>query len=232
MPYRIAVVEDEKGILEKVCTIAATVLDDHGCSCTLTPFSNSFELDDLFYDAFLLDISMPGFNGLELAKQIRKAGNLCNIIFISGLEDKVFDALRVQPLRFVRKNYLDEELPEAILALISELREKAGGMLHLTLDRQAVHIQTSRILYIESANKHQNIVLQDRILVVRHTIRELEEMLVPHGFFRIHRCYLVNINAVSLIGKQEVLLENGQSIICTAKKAEELKEKMERMFFL
>ena len=74
--------------------------------------STSFE-DEYDYDIYFLDIDMPN-NGLEIAKKIKQFNDDIIVIFVSFREDLIFDALQTFPYYFLRKKYLQEELPIVI----------------------------------------------------------------------------------------------------------------------
>ena len=231
MVYRIAVVEDDPEQLRVISQRIRSLLHKLHCPCTLLTFSSSFEALDLSCDAYLLDICMPGIDGIRLAQQIRASGNLCSILFISSLEARVFDALRVQPLRFVRKLHLDEDLPEAIAALSQELKRQGSNALLLQVNGEMLRVPVRKILYVESANKMQRVVLADHTYDTRSTMQDFEEQLSAQGFFRIHRCYLVNVSAIYSISAQDVTLDNGTRLPISRSKIEETKERLKRMMF-
>ena len=74
--------------------------------------SHLIKKEDFYYQIYLLDIEMPGMNGLEVAKEIRTMDKRAVIIFITSYSDYVFSSFEVQPFRFVNKpvNYEKIEL--------------------------------------------------------------------------------------------------------------------------
>ena len=74
--------------------------------------STSFE-DEYDYDIYFLDIDMP-YNGLEVARKIKQFNDDIIVIFVSFREDLIFEALQTFPYYFLRKKYLQEELPIVI----------------------------------------------------------------------------------------------------------------------
>ena len=231
MPYRIAVIEDNPTQLQSILSMAARHMKEHDCPCTLLPFKNAFDEVDLSCDAYLMDIHMPGVDGIHLAQQLRTSGNLCSIIFISSIEERVFEALRVQPLRFVRKQHLAQELPEALNALCRELQQTSSNALLLHVEGEMLRVPVKKVLYVETANKFQRVVLADRTYEVRATMQHFESQLVPQGFLRIHRCYLVNVSAIYSISAQEVTLDNGSRLPISRNKVEEAKERLKKVMF-
>lgn len=61
-------------------------------------------------DIFFLDIDLKGYNGIRIAEKIREYNYNAIIIFVSAMNDMVFDSLIVQPFHFVRKNNFDNDM--------------------------------------------------------------------------------------------------------------------------
>ena len=69
-----------------------------------------FEYEDLVPDIVLLDIEMPGMNGVELAKRLRKGNKLIQIVFITGFSDYIAEGYEVAALHYLLKPVLPEKL--------------------------------------------------------------------------------------------------------------------------
>ena len=231
MGYRIALLDDEQPQLDITKAMVEKLLEEEKLDCAVHAFRGAFDIPGLNFDAYLLDISMPGVDGLTVARRIRAFGSAAPILFITGIESRVFEAIRVQPLRFVRKGRLSEELPEAIHALCEELRRGEQTALSIQSEGMLLRIPVSRILYVESSDKIQRVVLAERQYEVRSTMAYFEEQLLPRGFFRIHRCYLVNLEAIYSINGLDAVLSDGSRLPISRFKLSEVKEAFKRMMF-
>ena len=205
--------------------------EKHGWDLSLHRFSGPEEMDSLYYDAFLLDISMPYLDGIALALRIRDTGSACPILFVSSVESRVFEALRAQPLRFVRKTHLAEELPEALRAMVDKIQEIMSNTLTVTCDRNTIVIPIHKLLYIESINKTQRIVTAEKEYKVYASMDYFTGELIKKGFYRPHRSYLVNLDAVARVEKHDAIITNGDHIPISRTQVEEIKKQLERRFF-
>ena len=224
-------VDDDRVLLDHICALTAIESEKNGWDLSLYRFSGPEEMDSLYYDAYLLDISMPYMDGIALALRIRDNGSVCPILFISSVESRVFEALRTQPLRFVRKTHLTEELPEALQAMMEKIQEIMSNTLTVTCDRSTIVIPIHKLLYIESLNKTQRIVTAEKEYKVYSSMDDFSRELIPKGFYRPHRSFLVNLDAITCVEKHDAIITNGDRIPITRTQVEEIKEQLEKRFF-
>ena len=69
-----------------------------------------FEYEDLVPDVLLLDIEMPGMNGVELAKRLREGNKLIQIVFITGFSDYIAEGYEVAALHYLLKPVSPQKL--------------------------------------------------------------------------------------------------------------------------
>ena len=64
----------------------------------------------------VLDIEMPGYTGLEVAKKIRESGKPCGILFLTGYDKFSYakQAISVRALDYLLKTYNEQELVSAV----------------------------------------------------------------------------------------------------------------------
>lgn len=73
-------------------------------------------------------------------------------------------------------------------------------------------IPIQSILYLESQNYMVNLHTPTAVYSIRITLKELENILVAKGFFRIHMSYLVNLEHIVHAGVTDVELDNGEQL--------------------
>jgi len=225
MAYRIAVVDDHPVQLLQVTELARRYARQYGCDVTVSAFASVFNLDEkVNYDAYLLDIDMPGLGGIDFARRLRQQGSTCSIVFVSAMESAVFEALRLLPLRFVRKSSLAADMAEAMQALCAQLEKSSRETVLLHHQGGSERVPVREILYVQSLNKHQQVILSGGQMEVRLTMAELERLLLPHGFIRAHRYYLVNMACVRRLFGGEIVLDNGARLPVSRMKTEEVRK--------
>lgn len=165
------------------------------------------------YDLIFMDIEMDSMNGFDAARQIcfyKERRELPYLIFVSAHESMVFDSYEFEPLWFLCKERL-EELGRA-------LRKFAGKMeaRELTFSfregRSFRSVKIREILYLEGRGHWIDVNTWSDRFDIYGSLGQFEKELTPHGFFRIHRNFLVNMAAVFSINKDTVTLVDYTSL--------------------
>lgn len=181
------------------------------------------------FDLLLLDIDMPSMDGITLAKHLRKMESAIDIIYISNREDKVFLSLTTEPCGFIRKSRFLEDMNEVIGLYLKrrENQRRSEETCLVVQERNRVRkIPIHRIWYIEGLGKVQLVYMEgeDSSLTIHSAMQKLEEELMPHGFLRVHKGYLVNYRYITQIEQTEVLLSTGSRIPLSRRKVQEVRE--------
>lgn len=164
-------------------------------------------------DILLLDIEMPGMDGMTMAKKLREKKDSIQIIFISGNSEYALEGYEVEPVTYLLKPVSSEKLYAALNRAVGRigrtepvlLVEEAGGK---------VRIPVKEILYLESEGHDTMIKTENGIFRCKKGIQEMEQMLADvgagtrGGFCRIHRSYLISMGAVLRITRKEVELQD------------------------
>ena len=131
---KLVICEDEKPIRDYIGRCAAEVDTDlkiekyPDASAVLGP---GFDADILF-----LDIQMPGIDGMKAARILRIAGHKCVIVFVTAIEERVFEAFDVGAAQYIVKPFEKEKLIRTIRKAI-ELAKENRAVSTLLCDDQA-----------------------------------------------------------------------------------------------
>lgn len=109
---RVLLVDDTPEILEYCAEILKPDFDIVGTAPNGESAITAFETSTP--DALVLDIAMPGLNGIEVARRLRSSGCLAAIVFLSGNEEFVTAALEAGGSGFVSKPRIGSDLLVAI----------------------------------------------------------------------------------------------------------------------
>lgn len=171
------------------------------------------DLDYICCNVFFLDIDMPDVNGIVLASKIRKHFSDQNIVilFISDKEDLVYESLKEQPLRFIRKSHFKKEISEAVRAVVG-IYENQPDTFFIEQNGTITALHISDIFYIESAGRILVIHTENKKHTIYGKLDNVEEKLAGYDFIRIHKSFLVNWKVIYSIESKSVILTNQETL--------------------
>lgn len=166
-------------------------------------------------DIVLLDIDMPGMDGISLARRLRHKGAGVQILFVTGFADYALEGYEVEAVSYLIKPVEKGKL-FACLDRAWERCGQEGPVLLVETPWGAARVKLRDICYLESDahNTQVHCVRAGEPLRSRIGIRELEERIGEQTgtFFKIHRSYLVNLGHVGRIARKEVTMDTGESL--------------------
>lgn len=142
-----------------------------------------FECDGRYpFDLIILDIQMRNQNGMELARQIRRADPQVPLLFLTATKEYVFEGYEVNALRYLIKPIQ----PSQLFAILGEIQASTKRSILLNGNR----IDLNALVYVEAEAHYCHLVFEDHRQKEKIGIRELKTML-DDSFVMIHRSYLV-----------------------------------------
>ena len=175
----------------------------------------------------LLDMDMPDIEGLVVAERLKEMPHRPLLVFVTSHDELVYDSFRVHPFGFIRKNYMDEELEKILKDCERELSAKEKYFTFKS-NNENIRLKFSEILYFESDQNYLKIYGKEECYRFRSTIAAVEKMLLEKGFIRFHRGFLVNQEAVKILGGDEVELITGDKIPIGRSYGEDAKKQLMR----
>jgi len=236
----IGIVEDEMIIAD---TIAAT-LNKLGYECTepCNTYSSAIEMLDRDQpDLVLVDIQLAGqASGIELGHKIKNSYHI-PIVFLTSNSDAqtVKDAKTAEPDAYLVKPFNKEDLFTAIeVALFKKNKEDQGPKVNLDAsihgksiflkeDRNLVKVLFDEIKYLMSDHVYIEVHLGSRRHIARMKLDEILKRL-PSQFVQVHRRYIVNLEKVTSIAANHLMIGDNEIPISKSHKAD-LLEKINRI---
>lgn len=184
---------------------------------------------------FILDVEVPGKNGIDLARKIRKSGDWISpiIVVTSHEEFKVVGFTgKILMLDFISKN---KELSNNLLSalLVSLEINSSKPSYNFSYKGDYFSLPYDDIIYFEKSFKDNSsiVVCENDDYVVRKTISEIEEELKNTNFFKTHRSCIVNLNKIKRINYDDgiIYFNNEEIDLLSRNNKKILKEKMEKL---
>jgi DNA-binding LytR/AlgR family response regulator len=196
-------------------------------------------LRDTEVDAVFLDIRMPGLDGMELARILRRFARPPAIVFVTAYDDGAVDAFDLGVTDYVRKPVRAERLGES-LRRVAGMRVAPAPAPAGPADEPAIPVElagTTRMLprssvrWVEAQGDYARLHTSDASHLVRVSLATLADRWADAGFVRIHRSYLVQIRLIAelrLTGSGYVVAVDGVELPVSRRHTRELKDKLIR----
>lgn len=153
------------------------------------------------------------FNGISIAKSIRKAGINAVIVFFTRYTEAVFDAFDVEALHYLVDGQISvAKFDEVFLKAVSRAESRIQASIVLNCAGEQRKIIISQIYYFEVFNRIVTVYYRDGSFEFYSTLSRLEDSLARRGFVRVHRAYLVSERYIASIKQKEITLLNGTTI--------------------
>ena len=196
-------------------------------------------LRDTEVDAVFLDIRMPGLDGMELARILRRFAHPPAIVFVTAYDDGAVDAFDLGVTDYVRKPVRAARLAES-LRRVAGLQLSPQAAANTPADEPAIPVElagTTRMLprssvrWVEAQGDYARLHTGDASHLVRVSLATLAERWADAGFVRIHRSYLVQLRLVAelrLTSSGYVVAVDGTELPVSRRHTRELKDKLIR----
>lgn len=173
-------------------------------------------------DIVLLDIQMPGYNGMETARKLRSRNLKIIIIFVTALDDYVFEAFDVGAFHYLVKPFHDDKFEEVLRNAVKQFEERKSHELAdrkkevpdlvITAGGKHITVNPEDIVYAEVFDRKVVIHTMDSDIEYYGKMKELEKK-AGEEFYRPHRAYLVNFNYIRKYDATTIYLKKGQALM-------------------
>ena len=204
MQYSCIIVDDEpaaRAILAKYLSGIDTIEVLESCKNAVEAFKiiNTQKVDLIF-----LDISMPEITGLTFAKSIP---DHTKVIFTTAHREYAVEGFELKAIDYLLKPIALDRFLQAIQTFLGHQKShlnktKTTFELHqddfmfVRSDRKMVKVDFGAIIYIESLSDYIKIYTEDKTIVTRETISNVETKLPSKHFLRVHRSFIVAVKAI------------------------------------
>ena len=218
---KIAVCDDDKAAREHIVSLVKEQIQD----AEIMTFATGEEMLEVqsTFDISFLDVEMREISGMDVANHIRQEeqGNTKSIIiFVTGYEKYMNSAFDVSAFHYLLKPIDEEKFRNVFGRALDELyavRERTKRFILVRNSGIQQKVYLKDIYYIESADKKIIIHTTMGVLDSYRKMNELEQM-TGRGFYRCHRCYLVNMEQIVSYNADTIKVVNGDKLILAQKK--------------
>lgn len=184
------------------------------------------------FTLYLMDVMMPGTNGMEAAREIRSFDDAAEIVFLTSSPGFAYESYGVHALEYLLKPIRAEMLFPILDRLFArETRPQEG--LTLKCGSTMVRVPFSQLTYVEVNGKHLYFNMTDgSVREVFGTLKEYEPLLLPRPeFMQIHRSYIVNMLEIEQLSPAGVRTFSGRNLPISRRLYQELQKEYMKLLF-
>lgn len=195
-------------------------------------FPNGFELISALekgkrFDIYCLDIIMPGFTGIDVAKEIRTFDKAAPILFFTSSPEYALESYSVKAINYVLKPISKEKLFFTFDELLEQIKsEKDEDALIVKSNEGIQKILISNLTFVEVIGRNVLYHLHSgKVIECTEAFSSVCDKLLKYGcFVRTHRSYIVNMQYVDTIENHQIILQTLSSAPVAQGKVKEIRQ--------
>ncbi len=168
-------------------------------------------------DLIFLDIQMPDLTGIGLSKLIPKS---TRVVFTTAFSEYALEGFKVEALDYLLKPFNYEEFLRAATKAKEWFSLVKGGLpeagvkdkkfLFVKSEYKQLKINLDEVLYFEGLKDYIKIWLKNRSkpILTLMSLKSLEEELPKDKFMRIHRSFIVSLNAIDVVERSQIIIND------------------------
>ena len=205
-PLRTLLVDDEPLAIERMQILCART-DGIDLIGTAQDGESALRMvEALQPELLLLDIAMPGMDGMEVARALDGVDLAPAIIFVTAFDKFAVEAFDVAAVDYLLKPVAPERLEKALARVAEQLREKQDDdsepspwteEFWVPHRSEVIRLAADDIDRIEAERDYMRLHIGERSYLLHQTITNLEERLDPERFMRVHRSSLLNRDRIA-----------------------------------
>ena len=229
---QIAVCDDNIDELSNMVQLIDLYRTSKHLNCESAVFSNGFELVSALekgkrFDIYCLDIIMPGFTGINLAKEIRGFDKTAPILFFTSSSEFALESYSVKAINYVLKPISKEKLFFTFDEILEQIKEEKDEDMIIVKSNEGIQkILIFNLTFIEVIGRNVLYHLRSgKVIECTEPFSSVCDTLLKYKcFIKPHRSYLVNMQYVDTIENHQVTLQTLSTIPIAQGKAREIKQ--------
>lgn len=197
--HRIAIIEDNSRDLDQILNFLSHYQQEHSLSFSITSFNDPMKFLSEYrpdYDLVFMDIELPPFNGIEIARRLREMDSVVALVFITNMEQCAVNGYEVDALDFVVKPINYYRFSSMMNKALRNIAKRDEKEILIRSSSKIARLPISQIYYVE---------VRDHLLIYHSTqgnleswgkLSDIEKELADYDFVRCSSSYLVNLRHI------------------------------------
>ncbi len=206
---KILIADDEEHVREELSYIVESTPGFEVLSIAKSGTQVLSALNEQRPDLLLLDIEMPGMNGIEIGNILKMMQDPPYIIYVTAYDHYALDAFNVDAIGYILKP-ISEKNVKSKLDLIKRMIESGSDQkgrlsskdivsnkIVYKVDDRYIFLEQSDLLYAYAKDREVYLRMRDKEYHYNQSLSKLESKLNPGKFFRCHRNFIVSIDEIT-----------------------------------
>ena len=219
---KLAIIEDTLQDANHISSLVSRYAELLGTQIEQKYFENALKFLDAKekFDIILLDIMMPGFNGMEMAHRLRRFDEDTVIIFVTSMEQYAIEGYSVSAVGFLIKPAKYEQLCGVLDKAMQIVKQKISGTIMVKTYTELITVEIATIEFAEVKGHSLILHTQNGEITTKGTLKELIDKIESYHFIRCNNYAIVNARYIRAIRDNTVVLPSAELEISRRKKAE------------
>ena len=229
---KVAVCDDDISILKELRELCYQYRTERNLDMQCVAFCSSLELmaeleKGTEYDVIFLDIIMPGQNGINTAKEIRKYDDNVKIVFLTTSDEFAVESYTVGAYFYQMKPISQERFYQLMDSVVELCKKEANNSLILRCKSGITRLDLDKLEYCEVIGRTVLFYMENGSILERvGSMDEIWGQLMQYeNFLRPHRSYIVNMEYIKTISSKTIYMRNQAEISIPHGKYTEIKTK-------
>ena len=229
---QIAICDDNIDELSNMVQLIDLYRTTKNFSCEYAVFPNGFELISVMekgkmFDIYCLDIIMPGFMGIDVAREIRKFDKTAPIIFFTSSPEFALESYSVRAVNYVLKPVTKEKLFFTLDEVLEQIKGKKNEDAIVVKSHEGIQkILIPNLIFVEAMGRNVLYNMQSgKVIECTESFSSVWDNLQKFGLFiKPHRSYIVNMQYIDTIENHQISLQNLKFVPVAQGKSKEIKQ--------
>ena len=224
---KIAIVDDERRATDLIESYIKQFGEENHRIMEIKVFHNPNTFLEQYrsdYDLILMDIEMPGLDGIQTARELRRTDPNVILIFITNMAQYAINGYEVDAVDYVVKPVSYPDFAMKMQKALRYISQKKEARITLETSEGKVTISIPDIHYIEVVRHYLEFHTIHGIIKTRGVMKEAEALFKEHHFVRCNHGYLVNLKYVDALNGNMVQVAGDELLVSRNKKNEFLME--------
>lgn len=202
-------------------------------SLSFSAFSDSEDLLDAAeklggFDIYILDILMPGMDGIELGVRLRELGYDGSIIYLTSSTDFAIDSYKAEASNYILKPVIPDVFLHAFDKVVSSVVEKKHDNIIIKTKECSMRVSFDSILFVELRKRAlcyhlTNSGIVESILLRVPFAEAIAPLLEDKRFSHCSKSLAVNLHNITKIGTEDVTFKDNQTVYFSKKICRDLR---------